>query len=210
MTTRKKPLRSAYDRLRGPTISALATTPAWWLLPTLSMLAFNAEKVEKVREPAALPATAWAQRERHAMMVRSEERLRTIETKGPGLSAVTAVIGAAVLLAIGSGWQDSCLPAQLALGLAAFYSLLSLGLPLYLVGPQPRHTIHERELLAASASDDPEEELAKEAARAAAANDRRNLLLNNLQAAARREALYAVGLLLVWAVAVPVTGLLKV
>lgn len=208
MTGPTRCLRTAWAAVRRVAVSALLTTPAWWVAPTFSTLAFNAKRVENVAEPAVLPPAQWSQRERHAMMSRSEDRLRTIEAKGPGLAAITAVIAATVLLAIDSGWTDSCWVAQILLGLAAFYAAFSLALPLYLVGPQSRQTIHERELRAAGASDDPEEALAREAARAALSNDRRNLLLSNAQVAARRETIYALVLLLIWVFAVPVTGIL--
>jgi hypothetical protein len=59
------------------------------------------------------------------------------------------------------------------------------------------------------ASEDAEEALANSAATAAMKNDLRNLRLTNLLDAARRELAYALALVVLWTLLVPVTGVLK-
>jgi hypothetical protein len=157
----------------------------------------------------SLPATEWSRRERRALLDSSEERLRSIEGKGPGLAAVSAVIVAAALVAITSGWNESTTTARIILALAAVYAASSLVMPLYLVGPLRRDTVHVAELDAAAQTDDPEEALAKGAADAAMSNDLRNLRLSNLLDAARRELSYTLLLLLLWALLVPATSVLR-
>jgi hypothetical protein len=51
--------------------------------------------------------TECSRRERRALLTASEERLRNIEGKGPGLATVSAVIVAVILLAIAGGWRES-------------------------------------------------------------------------------------------------------
>lgn len=186
--------------------SAIFPGLTWLVLPTPTALLFNKVRVPDARDPAELPATEWSQRERRRLLSESEDRLRSIEAKGPGLAVVVAVVAAAILLAIDGEWAHSCLAGRLLLGGAAFYATWSLCMPLYLVGPQPRASITETEVVEAAEREDPEEALAREAARAAAANNQRNVRFANLQNAARREAFYALVLLVVWLIAVPLTG----
>jgi hypothetical protein len=159
--------------------------------------------------PPSLPVAEWTHRERRALLDRSEDRLRSLESKGPGLAAVSAVIVAAVVIAITTGWTESTALARLILVLAALYTVLSLLMPLYLVGPLKRDTVHVAELVAAAQASDPEESLSRSAAEAAMSNDLRNLRLSNLLDAARRELGYALVLLLLWALLVPVSGVLR-
>jgi hypothetical protein len=91
----------------------------------------------------------------------------------------------------------------------ALNTVLSLLMPLYLVGPLKRDTVHVAELVAAAQASDPEESLSRSAAEAAMSNDLRNLRLSNLLDAARRELGYALVLLLLWALLVPVSGVLR-
>jgi hypothetical protein len=151
----------------------------------------------------------WSRREQRALLNSSEERLRNIEGKGPGLATVSAVIIGALLLAITGGWHQSELPARAILVLAVVYGILSLGMPLYLVGPMRRHTVHVAEIEAAAVTDDPEQALANQAAAAAMQNDLQNLRLGNLLDAARRELAYALVLLILWGLLVPATGALR-
>ena len=181
----------------------------WRLFPTLATLYLNWDRVREPMKMPSLPATDWSRRERRALLDSSEERLRSLEGKGPGLAAVSAVIVAAVLVAITSGWDESTAPAHVILALAAVYAASSLVMPLYLVGPLGRDTVHVAELDAAAQTDDPEEALAKGAADAAMSNDLRNLRLSNLLDAARRELSYTLLLLLLWTLLVPATSVLR-
>jgi len=197
--------RSLPSAVRG----FLLSEPVWWLFPTPATWYLNSERVREPAQVPALPKTDWSRRVRHALLASSEERLRNIEAKGPGLATVSAVIVGAVLLAITGGWDESTLSARVVLGLAAFYAFLSLLMPLYLVGPLGRDTVHVKELKAAAASDDAEGTLADSAASAAMRNDLRNLRLTNLLDAARRELSYAFVLVALWVLLVPVTGALR-
>jgi len=190
----------------GCSRAVLLSRAAEWAIPTPSTVFFNATRMPSANSPAALPSTEWSRRERHTLLARSEDRLRTIETKGPGLVAVTAVIAGAVVLAIDGGWQNSNWLGRVLLMAAAFYAVASLCMPLYLVGPQRRHTLDERELVEAAEAADAEEHLAAAAALAALHNNRRNIMLTNLQDAARKETAYALTLVIAWAVLGPVTG----
>ncbi|HEY3945602.1 MAG TPA: hypothetical protein VGL78_10275 [Solirubrobacteraceae bacterium] len=181
----------------------------WRLFPTLASLYVNWDRVREPMKMPSLPTTDWSRRERRALLDSSEERLRSLEGKGPGLAAVSAVIVAAVLVAITSGWNESTAPARVILALAAVYAAFSLLMPLYLVGPLRRDALHVAELDAAAQTDDPEEALAKEAGDAAMNNDLRNLRLSNLLDAARRELSYTLLLLLLWALLVPATSFLR-
>lgn len=180
----------------------------WRLFPTLATLFLNWDRVREPMKMPSLPATEWSRRERRALLDSSEERLRSLEGKGPGLAAVSAVIVGAVLVAITSGWGESTAPARVILATAAVYATFSLVMPLFLVGPLRRDTLHVSELDAAAQSDDPEEALATAAANAAMRNDLRNLRLSNLLDASRRELSYALSLLLLWALLVPATSAL--
>jgi hypothetical protein len=180
----------------------------WRLFPTLATLYLNWDRVREPMKMPSLPATDWSRRERRGLLDNSEERLRSLEGKGPGLAAVSAVIVAAVLIAIVSGWNESTTPARVILALAAVYATSSLVMPLFLVGPLRRDTVHVSELYAAAQSDDPEEALATAAADAAMRNDLRNLRLSNLLDASRRELSYALLLLLLWAILLPATSAL--
>lgn len=193
--------------LLRPVRALLLSNVFWQALPTPATLYFNKVRVRPPMAVPQLPNADWSRRERRALLDSSEDRLRNIEGKGPGLATVSAVIVAAVLLAISSGWDDSALFARFVLVLAAVYAVLSLVMPLYLVGPLARDTVHVSELTAAGAANDPEEKLADLAASAAMRNDLRNLRLSNLLDAARRELSYALALVLLWVLLVPVTGL---
>lgn len=196
-------------RMPEPARRLFLSAGFWRLFPTLATLYLNWDRVREPMKMPSLPATDWSRRERRALLDGSEERLRSLEGKGPGLAAVSAVIVAAVLVAITSGWNESTPPARVILALAAVYAAFSLLMPLYLVGPLRRDALHVAELDAAAQTDDPEEALAKEAADAAMHNDLRNLRLSNLLDAARRELSYALLLVLLWALLVPATGVLR-
>jgi hypothetical protein len=182
---------------------------AEWMLPTPSTFYFNAVAMPSPPDPVDLPDTDWTRRESHALLDRSEDRRRTIETKGPGLATVSAIFMAGVLVALSNGWEGSGWPARLLLVGATFYGLVSLLVPIYLVGPLRRQTIRSVELTEAADQDDPEAFLALKARAGAAINDHHNLALTNLQDAARKEAWFVWALLVGWVLLVPLTGIGK-
>jgi hypothetical protein len=198
-----------WERTTTRARSVLLSEPVGWLLPTPAAYYMNRCRVRDPVQLPVLPVADWSQRERRQLLVSSEERLRNIEGKGPGLATVSAIIAGAVLLALTGGWHESTLLARILLGIASFYAVWSLALPLFLVGPLVRDGVHVAELEAAASSGEPEEVLATSAAQAAMRNDLRNLRLVNLLDAARRELAYAFVLLLVWALLVPVSGALR-
>ncbi len=193
----------------GPVRWVMLGRTAEWMLPTPSTFYFNAIAMPPPPKPADLPNAEWTRRESHALLDRSEDRRRTIETKGPGLATVSAILVAGVLVALSSGWERSTWPARLLLAGATFYAMVSLLVPIYLVGPLRRQTIRSVELTEAAEQDDPEEFLALKARGGAAINDHDNLALTNLQDAARKEAWFVWTLLIGWALLVPFTGIGK-
>lgn len=199
-------------KLRALHLSALPQLFAgcfYALLPTPATLLFNYRRVRKPMRAPSLPLAEWSRRERHRLLIGSEERRRNLEGKGPGLATVSAVVVAAALVGITGGWKESDAVAKALLALAASYAGLSLLMPIYLVGPLKRNIIDARELEAAADMTDAEEALAQSAAEAAMINDLSNVQLSNLLEAARRELVYAFALLLLWVLLVPATALLQ-
>ncbi|MGA7272187.1 MAG: hypothetical protein WB239_14040 [Acidimicrobiia bacterium] len=190
----------------GPVRWIMLGTAAEWLLPTPSTVYFNAVEMPPPPEPAELPDAAWVRKESQALLDRSEDRRRTIETKGPGLATISAIFVAGVLVALTSGWDRSTWPARVLLAAAIFYALVSLLVPIYLIGPLRRQRIRSSELAEASEHDDPERFLAEKARASAAINDHDNLALTNLQDAARKEVGFVWLLLVSWLILVPLTG----
>jgi hypothetical protein len=191
----------------GPVRWVMLGRIAAWMLPTPSTFYFNAVVMPPPPKPVDLPDADWTRRESHALLDRSEDRRRTIETKGPGLATVSAILVAGVLVALSSGWEQSTWPARLLLGGATFYALISLLVPIHLVGPLRRQAIRSVELTEAANQSNPETFLALKARAGAAINDHDNLVLTNLQGAARKEAWFVWALLVSWALLVPLTGI---
>ena len=111
------------------------------MLPTPAIVYLNRARVTTPVEIPAMPKSEWSQRERRALLDRSEDRLRNIEGKGPGLAAVTAVVAAAVLLAL-TGWGESDWPARALLVVATLYLALDslhAAVPRGTLDPQHRH-----------------------------------------------------------------------
>jgi hypothetical protein len=178
-----------------------------YVLPTVSTWLYNKQRLSQPAPPEILPDEDWARRERHEALARSEDRLRGIEAKGPGLAAACAVVAAAVLLAVTSGWDNSTLAGRILLAAAAIYSAFSLLMPIYLVGPLQRGTIDSPELAEAARTANPEAHLAGVAAQAERFNTWRVQRLANLQNAARNDLFTGAALLLCWVVLAPVAGL---
>lgn len=131
-------------------------------------------------------------------MERSEARLESLESKGPGLVTVCAVVVAAIAVAIPLSWSDTTGLAKTILVLAGVYSFMSLYTPILLVGPVSRSTVTAATLRRADKHKQPASFLATEKARAAADNDRSVQRLSNLQAASRNDARNATLLLALW------------
>lgn len=195
-------------RLSARVRKVLLSEWLWRVLPTPAIFYLNRTRVTTPAEVPAMPDAEWSQSERRSLLSRSEDRLRNIEAKGPGLAAVTAVIAAAVLLAL-TGWSESQWPAKVVLALAAFYVALSLCTPLYLAGPLTRHTVTVEDLKDAAEDPSPQELLAARSAEQAMQNDLQNLRLANHLDASRRELTYALVLVLVWALLVPASTVLR-
>lgn len=195
-------------KLPGPLDTIVAHPWSQYVLPTLSAMYFNATRVEEPEPPKNLPNADWADRERHALLARSEERLRGIEAKGPGLATVSAIIAAAVLLAVSNGWGESVTAGRVLLVLAVVFSVFSLMTPIYLVGQQRRHQLWTNDLEAAATKRDPEAWLAEQSADAAMKNTARTIRLGNLQDGARTETTIALAVLLIWVLVVPAFGVL--
>jgi hypothetical protein len=196
------------DRLSAGIRKGLLSERLWRVLPTPAIFYLNRTRVTTPTEVPDMPDNEWSRRERRSLLSRSEDRLRNIEGKGPGLAAVTAVIAAAVLLAL-TGWGESEWPAKVLLALAVFYVALSLCTPLYLVGPLTRHTVTVEDLEDAAGDQRPHELLAARSAEQAMQNDLQNFRLANHLDASRRELAYALALVIVWALLVPVSTILR-
>jgi len=190
----------------GPVRRVMLSAVAEWLLPTPSTFYFNAVKMPPPPESPELPDADWVRKESHALLDRSEARRRAIETKGPGLATISAIFVAGVLVALANGWDRSTWPGRALLAAAIFYALVSLLVPIYLVGPLRRQTIRSSELAEAAEHGDPERFLAEKALAGAAINDHDNLSLTNLQDAARKEVWFVWLLLVSWLILVPLTG----
>jgi hypothetical protein len=180
-----------------------------FVLPTATGLYFNRHRLKGELKTAELPAKPWAQNEAHELLSRSEDRLRSLEAKGPGLATVAAIVAAGVVAAIVEGGGDSTLLGKVLLGVAAWYSIWSLVIPIYLVGPQARATIDLNHLISAAGKDDPEQYLAEQAQQAAQGNVRRTQRIANLQNAARTELSAALLALSAWLMLGPAVGLLE-
>jgi hypothetical protein len=178
-----------------------------YVLPTTSTWVVNRAALREPQRPPIVSDAAWSHQERHAMLSRSEERLRNIEAKGPGLGAICAVIAAPVVLAVATRWEDSTVGGKALLTTALVYSIFSLLTPIYLVGALARATIDAPQLAEASREVNPEAYLAETAAQCERSNTLRMQRLANLQTAARNDLFAAGALLLVWAVFGPLTGL---
>lgn len=181
-----------------------------FVLPTATTLYYNHHRLRGELKTGKLPDEAWAHREASALLSRSEDRLRSLEAKGPGLATVAAVVAAGVVAAIIEGGDDTTLLGKVLLGLAVWYAAWSLFIPIYLVGPQPRETIDLSHVIAAAQqTGSPQQYLAEQAQRAAQGNVRRTQRIGNLQDAARNELGAALAMLVAWLLLGPATGLLE-
>jgi hypothetical protein len=152
--------------------------------------------------PPELPATPWAFAEQQRLLERSEERLQSIEAKGPGLATVSAIVIAAIALAVSLEWEAATTLQRLLLFSAGAYGAMSLVAPITLVGPIARSTVTIDQLITAADNTAPEASLARACSEAAADIDFSVIRLSNLQAASRNDLAAATVLLLVWIVTV--------
>jgi hypothetical protein len=150
--------------------------------------------------PPDLPESTWALTEQQRLLDRSEQRLQSIEGKGPGLATVGAVVAAAIGVAISLRWGEASTLERILLAGAGAYAVMSLAAPIKLVGPIERSTITAAQLADVAADPNPEVTIARECAQAAADNDRSTLRLSNLQAASRNDLVAATALFVVWAI----------
>ena len=192
-------------------LSRSASSTAFWqyVAPTTTALYVNKRYVVDPATPSGLPDASWVHAQVHGLLARSEDRLRSIEAKGPGLAAVSAIIAAAVLVALSNGWGRSDDLGRALLVVAAIYSIFSLITPIYLVGPQRRAQLWTGDLEDASREKSPEDWLAKREAEAAMSNAGKVIKLSNLQAAARNDLVWSVAALLLWVLLVPASGVLR-
>jgi hypothetical protein len=159
---------------------------------------YSPERERIAAEPA--PAGEWVSDEASALLERSEQRLQSIEGKGPGLATVCGIVAAAIGLAISLHWSESDTASRVVLVAAGVYSFMSLWTPIRLVGPVPRATVTGDTVRSAATEDQPRHYLATEKMRDAAENDRTTLRFSNQQAASRNDALNAAVLFAVWTI----------
>lgn len=182
--------------------------PLRFVIPTLSTVYFNHHHLSGELHTVSLPREQWAYDEQQRLLDRSEERLRGLETKGPGLATVGAIVAAGVVAAIVEGGGKATVAGKMLLAIGAWYGIWSLAVPIYLVGPQARSTIDVHQLIAAADSEHPADHVAREAQAAAQNNVRRTQRIGNLQDAARNELTAALAFLVAWLILGPGTGLL--
>lgn len=199
-------MRPRLRRTQASTIMTLKRAATWlvwrpgqYVFPLALALYVNRTRLGG--EPGAssrLPQKPWMPDEQRALLARSEQRLQSIEGKGPGLATVCAVVVAAVAVAISLTWSDATPLARVILLASGGYALLSLYAPIRLVGPVRRSTVTSEHLAEAGGRSDGEQMLGALYAEAAAANDHETLRLSNLQAASRNDLAVATVLFAVW------------
>lgn len=150
--------------------------------------------------PPELPPTSWAVAAQQRLLERSEERLQGIEAKGPGLATVSAIVIAAIALAVSLEWEAATTLQRVLLFAAGAYGAMSLVAPITLVGPIARSTVTMDQLVTAVDDAAPEASLARACSEAAADIDLSVIRLSNLQAASRNDLAAATVLLLAWVV----------
>jgi hypothetical protein len=146
----------------------------------------------------ALPAETWVLSEADAMLTSSQDRVRSLEGKGPALAAVCTVVGAAVGAAISLTWGGSTVLAKILLVGAASYCAVSLRGPLAVAGPLNQATVEPASLQRAASSPDPVAFLARRKLRAARTNYLIARRLAALQTASRDALLRAILMFVLW------------
>lgn len=178
-------------------------------LPTLTVIYINRTFLSTELPVPNVPASSLPRDETRALLGRSEARLQSIEAKGPGLATTSAIIIGALVVALVSGWSESTTIGRVFLAAATWCGLLSLVMPIYLVGPLPRNTVDVTDLVAAAESDAPTQHLMHVEVASYQANVRRAQRLANLQNASRSELIVALAVLATWAILGPGTGIAR-
>jgi hypothetical protein len=178
-------------------------------LPTLTVIYINRTFLSTELPVPHVPASSLLRDETRALLGRSEARLQSIEAKGPGLATTSAIIIGALVVALVSGWSESTMVGKVLLAAATWCGLLSLAMPIYLVGPLPRNTVDVTDLVAAAVSDAPTQQLMDVEVASYQANVRRAQRLANLQNASRSELIVALAVLATWAILGPGTGIAR-
>jgi hypothetical protein len=148
----------------------------------------------------AIRRSDWTAAELDRLTEQSHDRLRSIEAKGPGLATVSAVVGAAIGLAITATWDHATGAQRTLLVASAVYTFVSLICPIMLVGSVQRSVITLDKLAALSDTPDGEMEAFRVKVEAIAENDRHTNRLANLQTACSYDLRDALVLLAVWGV----------
>jgi hypothetical protein len=144
------------------------------------------------------PTEEWVLSEAAAILVSSQDRLRSIEGKGPALTAVCAIVAAAVGAAISLTWSGSTAFAKVLLVAAAGHCVASLKAPLVFAGPLSHATVAPASLRDAASAPDSVAHLVRCKLRAARTNDLIAKRLAALQAASRNALLRAILLFVLW------------
>ncbi len=169
-----------------------------WFVPLSQALWVNRRYQPRYPPTPELRYSLWTATEVDRLLNQSHDRLRSIEGKGPGLATISAVVGAALGLAISATWSSATCIQKGLLVAATVYTFISLICPILVVASVRRNTLtlstlaqlsHE-ELGAVRALDAKVEAIVK--------NDWRNGRLANLQSACAYDLRNAVLLLAVW------------
>jgi len=174
------------------------------VVPLLQALWVNRKYLSGPPTVPSIRHSVWTARELDSLLLQSQDRLRSIEAKGPGLAAVSAIVGAALGIAISETWQSAPLAQKIVLIAAAVAVASSLVCPIVLVGPLRRNGLTLSALAELSYRPAGAVEALLVKAEAIAENDQRTARLANLQTASRNDLRNAVILLVVWALTLPV------
>jgi hypothetical protein len=146
------------------------------------------------------PTEEWVLSEAAAILVCSQDRLRSIEGKGPALTAVCAIVVAAVGAAISFTWAGSTAFTKVLLVVAAGHCVASLRAPLIFAGPLNHVTVRPASFQDAASAPDSVAHLVRCKLRAARTNDLIAERLAALQVASRNALLRAILLFALWSV----------
>lgn len=174
------------------------------IVPLLQALWVNRKYLSGLPTVPAIRHSAWTVRELDGLLLQSQDRLHAIEGKGPGLAAVSAIVGAALGIAISGTWECAVLAQKILLVAATVATASSLVCPIVLVGPLRRNAVTLFALAELSHQPMGAVEALAVKADAVAENDQRTARLANLQTASRNDLRNALILLAVWGLTLPV------
>jgi uncharacterized membrane protein YcjF (UPF0283 family) len=178
-----------------------------WFVPLSQALWVNHRHMPRTDDTPDIRHSVWTASELDRLLDQSHDRLRSIEGKGPGLATVSAVVGAALGLAISETWQSATLAQQMMLVAATVYTFVSLLCPILLVGSVRRNMLTLSKLAELSHKQNGAVEALNVKTEAIAKNDWRNGRLANLQSACTYDLRNAVLLLAAWSVTLLLTSL---